>query len=192
MTPPDQALQKRLRHEVWNHDLRWSFRAECLEPGCGYGRTCAGHNQARHHSAMTGHPVQVTYDSTEVYTTSHRRPSGTTPQGPTPVHDKVVQGQGEWIPAGAAHQPEAALFVGGPLDGRQYRGRSMPLYRDDEGNPIKADRGDRQWVRRTGGPTRFYARQGRGGRLYYVHATARDTWQDHHQTSNTKRQEGER
>lgn len=70
-------------------------------------------------------------------------------------------------------------YFGGPLDGTASDRPARSVYRDDDGTPIPAARGDREWCGVDVKPTRYYARQyapvNEGG-FVYVHATAWDDW----------------
>lgn len=75
---------------------------------------------------------------------------------------------------------KTATYIGGPLNGQQVqrRGSVWPIFRDDDGSPIRASKGDREW---TYGPCRrFYTRQRtptpNGEVCVYVHATAWHDW----------------
>jgi hypothetical protein len=70
-----------------------------------------------------------------------------------------------------------ARFVGGPLDCTDA-GSGRSTYRDEDGRSILAVRGDREWIRRNGGPRRFYARQHTRQGVFYVHASVWATWRD--------------
>ncbi len=63
----------------------------------------------------------------------------------------------------------SATYIGGPLDG-QTTDRHRAIYHDEDGNPIKASQGDRQFCG-NGRLQKFYARQLSGGQTVYLHAT---------------------
>jgi hypothetical protein len=71
-----------------------------------------------------------------------------------------------------------ARYIGGPLAGLTQDGTPRSIYRDDDGQPIPAVKGYREWAWFRKEPQRYYARQVWRGRVYYIHATAWRNWQD--------------
>lgn len=66
-----------------------------------------------------------------------------------------------------------AQFIGGPLDGQRVEssGGMWCAYRDENGQRVPTERGDREWLQR-----RYYTKQKIGRRLVYVHASVWDEW----------------
>lgn len=67
-------------------------------------------------------------------------------------------------------------YFGGSLDGQPVLSPSRSIYRDDDGRPVRAGRGDAEVIHRSNSgraPWRFYCRDVGG---WYVHVTARDDW----------------